>query len=298
MTMPIESDDKPRRYVVKDAKGKVVGHASLRMVSVESIHIDSSYQRDVKQAWVEQNLPFDPKRAGAVILSARGGRLWCIDGGHRVALARASGIQQVNAMVIEGLSKAEEARLFVDYQRTRTNLTSYALFRAEVEAGDEDTLSMVTIVNRAGLQLSAKSGPRNITAIDAVRYIHKYGGDALLESTLHLVREVWFEMDRALSGQVLKGLALFLASAEDQPQYQRDRVVKVMSGKAPVRLLLEAQELAVKEGRAPSVSASNVAETIQRAYNKGLPKSQVPLGPLRISNKLRPAAYKRGFGNA
>lgn len=280
-------EDNPKRYNVR-LGGKLIAKAVLRQVPVGVIKIDSAYQRDVSTHWVQQHLPFNDEQAGAIVLSSRAGGPYCIDGGHRLALARESNVEKINAFVIDGLSQQDEARLFVLYQRERRNLTSHALFRADVVRGDPDTLAMVRVVNNAGFHLAKNGGDYNITAIDAVRSIQKNGGDDLLIRTLDLVKRIWLGEDKALSGQVLKGLSLFLQSAGADPVFQRERLEKVMHAHAPTKLVRLSQGIAQKR-TASSSNAANVAEAIHEAYQKITRVPEDRLQPLLIGKKRRPA---------
>lgn len=268
--------------------GKDIGHAELRKVPVEVIKIDHAYQRGTSSKWVSDHMPFDEKRAGTLILSARAGGPYCIDGGHRLEIARASGVHHVNCYVIDGLSQSVEAELFSYYQRERRNLNSHDLFRADVTAGDPDTLAMVRIVTSAGFRLvdKAGSGPNNITAIDACRYIQRYGGDDLLARTLETVKTFWVGYEKALSGQVLKGIAVFLNSAGEQASFRRETFTKVMQDNVPVRILGLAQQNATKRVSS-STGAGDVAEAIWQQYNKKAQKD-LQLAQLTISGKRRP----------
>lgn len=294
MTMPATTE-KPKRYSVK-VDGKEIAKAELRRVPVDAIRLDHAYQRDTSAPWVEQHRPFDPQQAGAIVLSHRAGSLFCIDGGHRLALARADGITHIthiNAFVVEGLTQADEARLFTRYQRERRNLTSHALFRADVVSGDAETLALVRVVHAAGFTLERKGGTNNITAIDSLRSIQRLGGDDLLARTLELVGRHWLGETKSLSGQVLKGLAIFLKSAGQQPSFSRDRLEKVMETMAPVKVIRLANGVADKR-RASSVGPGDVAEAIYEQYQKSLTKNELPLGPLTIGDKRRPGPKGEG----
>lgn len=286
MTMPTVAD-RPRRYVVK-VDGRVIGKAELRPVPVDVIKIDSRYQRDTNQHWVAEHLPFDPRQAGTVVLSSRAGGPYCIDGGHRIALAKADGVHMINAFVIDGLTQADEARLFARYQRERRNLTSFALFRADVVSGDPDTAALVRVVHAAGFTLERKGGPHNITAIDSLRYIQRYGGEDLLARTLEAVRTFWLTEEKALSGQILKGVAIFLQSAGQQPAFRRERFERVMTALAPAKVLRLAMGVADKR-KVANVGSGDVAEALHNHYNKTLTKGELPLSPLTIGAKRRPA---------
>lgn len=291
MTMPAVAD-KPKRYSVK-LDGKTIAKAELRPVPVEVIKLDSHYQRDTSQHWVDEHRPFDSQQSGAIVLSSRAGGPYCIDGGHRLALARADGVSHINAFVIDGLTQAEEARLFTRYQRERRNLTSFALFRADCVAGDPQTLALVRVVHSAGFTLERKGGPHNITAIDSLRYIQRLGGDELLGRTLDAIKGVWLGEDKALSGQILKGVAIFLRSAGQQPTFRRERFERVMNNLAPSKVIRLAMGIANKRSAA-NVGPANVAEALHENYNKTLTKGELPLGPLTIGDRRRP----RGRGQA
>lgn len=288
--MTLAVAEKAKTYTVKDKGGRVVGKAQLRQVPVDAVKIDHSYQRDLKSDWVQLHLPFNARQAGAIVLSDRMGGPYCIDGQQRTGLARASGEHFINAFVIEGLTQADEAELFVRYQRDRTNLTAWALFRAERVSGNPETAAMERIVNNAGFRISNKAGgsPTTITAIDAIRYVHRYGGDDLLSRTLGLIKDLWIGEDKALSGQVVKGLALFLHSAGQQPAYQRARLIKVMEKHGPNKVLRLAQTVAVSRN-ATTAGPANVAEALLLEYNKLVPKGEQPLPTLTIGAKRRPS---------
>jgi hypothetical protein len=279
---------KTRRMVMK-IDGKILAKGEMRAVPVDVIKVDSKYQRDLKQSFIHEAGPYDPTRATTVVLSSRAGGPYCIDGGHRIAIARASGISHVNAFVIDGLTQADEANLFVKLQRMRRALSSYDLFRAEDAAGDLETRAMIRVVHNAGFRLVQKAGgnPTAITAIDSVRYIHRYGGDDLLSRTLELVKEVWFSEPKALSGPTLKGLALFLHSAGQEPNFRRERLIAVMRRHGPMKVERLAQGIAMRRNAA-NVGPGNFAEAIHVEYNRLVAKGDEPLPPLKISGKRRP----------
>lgn len=291
--------EKPRRLVMK-LHGEAVAKGYMRSVPLAAIKIDPGYQRDTNQTWVADQGAFDANQAATVVLSSREGGPYCIDGGHRVAIARASGATHVNAFVIDRLTKSAEAALFVKLNRARRALKSFDLFKAELAAPLDfpETTAMVRVVTAAGFQLAHKAGsPRAITAIDSVRYIFRYGGADLLSRTLALVGDLWIGEDKALSGPVLKGLALFLFSSGQQTQFKRERLVKVMQLHGPYKVGRLAQVVAERRN---SVTAgpANFAEAILEEYNKLTPKGEQQLPPLTIGSKKRPAPYRRGGSDA
>ena len=280
-----------RRHLLRDAQGRLIGPAEMRRVPVTAIKVDHAYQRDVVSQWVHEHLPFDEEQAGAVVLSARAGGPYCIDGNHRVELARASGVALVNALVIDGLTQEAEARLFTRYQRERRNLTAHALYRADLVAGDPDTLVIVRIVHVAGFQITKgtvrwTAGTDHISAIDALRWIHRYGGEDLLARVLQTVRRLWFTEEKSASGQILKALALVFTSASDDPAFKVDIFERMLRENAPLKLIRLSESVAKRRNTA-TTGAANIAEAMVEQYNRRLAKGTPPL-KLRIGGRQRP----------
>lgn len=291
MTLTTATPDgakRPQRFIVRTKSGEYVGKAELRKVVVHEVKMDHAYQRDTSAAWIADHLPFDPQLAGTVVLSSRAGGPYCIDGGHRIALARESGVSHINAFVIEGLAQRDEARLFTKYQRERRALTSFALYRADIVAGDPDTVAMDRVVHVAGFQIAKNASPNNITAIDSLRYVQRVGGEDLLARTLALIKRFWIGEEKALSGQVIKGVGIFLQFAAGRPSFRQATLDRVMNGVAPVKLLRFAVAVGTKRGAAPAVTAANVADALVEQYDKLVPESD-RLGSLTIGSRARPA---------
>lgn len=251
-----------------------------RRVPIKDLRLDSTYQRDLEAAKVRRMVDdWDPRRAQVVVLSLRSKILWIIDGQHRIAALRERGELYVMAMVLEGMSQADEADLFVALQRGRKNLNAWDLFKAESAAGHEDVLNLIRIVNVQGFKIDRTAGHGHIAAVGALRRIFKIGAEPLLTLVLHTTRSVWNGDKRALDGQTLEGLALFLHSFRSEPQYDATRAFNILQATPAITFLRLAQEIAQNRSSASS-SAVNVAEAIRNKYNERLPAPK-RLGTIR-----------------
>jgi hypothetical protein len=246
-----------------------------RRIAVSTIGVDSEYQRDLDMNRVQKMVrEWDPRRCDPLHLSARGGRLWCIDGQHRLVCMRELGIEFCQAFVHEGMTKMEEADFFALKQYGSKTLTVWDLFKAEKVAGKTDVLTIIRIVQRSGFTLSRATGFNHIGAIGALRRILKLGGDRLLTLTLEMVGKLWASADGehrsiARQGIILQGLAIFLHSFQTEPQYNQDHTAQVLEKNSPGKFLRAAQDIAMSNHTAKS-SAVNVALAIRNAYNAGL----------------------------
>ena len=255
-----------------------------RRVPIKDLRLDSTYQRDLDSSKIRRMVEdWDPRRAQVVVLSHRAKILWIVDGQHRVAALRERGEIFVEAVVHEGMSQTEEADLFVALQRGRKNLNAWDLFKAENAAGHEDVLNLIRIVHSQGFRIDRTAGHGHIAAVGALRRIFKLGAEPLLTLVLSTTRMVWAGDKRALDGQTLEGLALFLNSFRSEPQYDGTRALNILQATPAITFLRQAQEIAQNRSSASS-SATNVAEAIRNKYNERLPAVK-RLGAIRRVNK-------------
>lgn len=239
-------------------------------VPLKDIRLDSAYQRDLDSSRVNRLMrDYDPQLAGALILSARAGLLWCVDGQHRMAAMKELGLAHANAVVFEGLTQRQEADLFIKYNRNRKTLLAWDWFKAELVAGHEEALAITTICNRAGFQIEKTASHTAIQAVNAVRRIYRLGDDALLTDTLDAVKRHWLGKTSALSAAVLEGLAIFYHSCRPEPQYDDKRTEGIFESLPPLVLMNRAREIAAKQMK-DSLTPALFAEAIRDRYNERL----------------------------
>jgi hypothetical protein len=210
------------------------------------------------------------------------------------------GVPSCFAIVLEGLTKIEEADLFVKKQYGRKSLSIWELFTAEKVATHEDVLTIIRVVTKCGYVISAANGHNHIVAVGALRRIYRMGGPELLAVTLQTTGSLWSTaegQDGSVSRQgiILHGLAIFLHSFRGLPGYDPKRTQNILVKNSPGKFLRWAQEIAMTR-RTTESSAVNVAEAIRNAYNNGLGKGkkldairQSRRSPKRPSEKKAPA---------
>lgn len=251
----------------------------ITMVNVADLSVDRSYQREPSASWVEAHRPWDPDKAGAIKVSARGGGLWIVDGMGRNLIAQADGIKTIAAYVMRGLTQKDEADMFVGAQQDSRRLTAFDLWRADLIRRDERVMRIQTVIDNLRFKAGPthQQGPNTISALVALRYIENHWGVDILADTLRLVRERWMTLDKALTGQTLKGLSAFLAIARKDPKYDEGRLEDVMLRVAPLLVLQKAQELAINES-AGSAQTRHITLAITDLYNARLsPQRKIAL---------------------
>lgn len=121
------------RTIVNNAHS--VGNKKVALVPTVLMYTDE-YQRDIltiKQLIKEWN----DDKCQFLLVSERDGRFYVIDGQHRMEAAKAKGIKELPCMILTGLTKEEEARMFATQNRNVHTLRPLSVYKANLVNGDE-----------------------------------------------------------------------------------------------------------------------------------------------------------------
>jgi hypothetical protein len=188
------------KWVCSDKPGK------MRLISKEDISIDADYQRDANGdkvlsiarswSWVA---------CGAIIVGQRDGKLWAIDGQHRVLAAmKRDDITTLPCLVFNTTGQREEAKGFLDVNGNRKPIGAIAKFRASVVAGDETAIYVKHIIEKHSITITGSGGgsPGQIkcvalcmrmASIDRERFVRAFS------FTVKLCSEAMFIHERILA---------------------------------------------------------------------------------------------------
>lgn len=254
----------------------------------DQLEIDPSYQRSIEngesQALIaEIAMNWHWGRAQLLTVSRRGGRLFVVDGQHRLAAARLRGdIQQLPCLIEEFSDVAEEARLFNDLNDRRRPVSAIDKFRAALVAGDPECIAIGAALERAGLALAPHQNPVSwkpgqIANIGGIRGAWRTHGPAATELALSVMAEAFAGQVLAYAGTIFPGLVAVCAGKPDQEtiddaglqrviaalgrksqQEWRAAVLEEMAGSGVGRVVAMAQALlreALRDGKAASLPA-------------------------------------------
>jgi hypothetical protein len=118
--------------------------------------VDPSYQREAITSKVKRMAAeWSWIAPGVLIVARRGGKLYVIDGDHRVLAARRrADVTQLPCMVFETETAVEEARGFLATNTNRRPLSALDRFRAQVTVGDEAATLVHRLLEEAGYALA------------------------------------------------------------------------------------------------------------------------------------------------
>lgn len=241
----------------------VFNDAEYTMVPVGALTVDESYQRDViakrVRQWREEG--FDVALFGALAVARYPDETLAVwDGAHRLALARALGIDAVPCMVV-ARTRAEAALLFSRRQTTQKNLSEWERWKAEIKGGDEGTLALRRVVRGAGFEVKATA--KRGTEIRAVAQVRKIAGRGGLD---HLARvlgvcAVWHGYERQVLGHVLYAVGIYL---ERHPETDDAILRERLAIMTPHELDEQGKMLGRSSGGGSSSRSTPIADVIQR----------------------------------
>jgi hypothetical protein len=188
------------------------------MVLLSELHVDPEAQRRLSVPWVKAHAPnFDVDQLGYIVVNKRAnGKIYVIDGQHRVELMRAVGWgdQKVHAECFDRLSQAQEAELF-NARNDRKAVRLFDKFRIAVTAGDPVACDIDRIIKEHGLLISDQSRPGHVVAVHALQRIYsgagiasqKEGAEALSKALVVLLRS-WGKQISSVNGKVIEGIGM------------------------------------------------------------------------------------------
>jgi hypothetical protein len=166
-------------------------------VSVKALVIDESYQRHISAAGarlVRQLIQYwDWNRYKALSVAPTGdGKFEIVDGQHTaIAAISHGGIEMLPCLILDSASAKERAADFVGINTTRTNLTPYALFRAQLVALDPLALEAQAALDEVGANMiesvrahQTEYAAGTLACPSAVLFIARKGGRAGLVRSL------------------------------------------------------------------------------------------------------------------
>lgn len=250
-----------------------------KKISVEELNISEAYQRTIVPGRVNRiakNL--DQDAFGSLTVGQRSdGSYWVVDGMQRLTAARRLGIAMVPCDVFESEGQEHEARVFRLKNRERTNVSSMALFKAQLTEGDEQTIAIAAVVKQSGLKIGLDNHSTRWPYIRAVkaleRSFQRVQASGLLLA-LEVLCEAWPGEDGALQGDMIEGMCWFV---KKRSGFDRARLVQRLSKKSITGVLRAADaNYKLAKDRDSSAYGRSMAtyDAIELIYSKGMRRAK------------------------
>ena len=189
-------------------------------IPIRNLVSNQDYQRNLSNTHVSKTADhFDLYQINPVKVSRRNGINYVFNGQHTIEIiARVSGSRDtpVWCMVYDDLNYETEADIFAKQQKFIKSLSPYEIFMANIEAGNEDQLTIKALIESYGLTIaSSGKAAHSICAISALEQIYLKYGYHVLDKTLYLAVSTWEGDPFSLAASMLKGITKLLISYED-----------------------------------------------------------------------------------
>lgn len=250
----------------------------FEQIPIKNLVSNQEYQRDLSEQHVKRAVEnFDPYQVNPVKVSRRDGINYVFNGQHTIEIiATVSGSRETPlwCMIYDDLVYEHEADIFANQQKYVKPLTPYEIFVANIEAGNEEQLTIKSIVESYNMFLSPKKIPGGICAITTLEYIFRKFGYHILDDTLRLCIATWEGDVNSFSGNILKGIAKLLVVYKEELD---KNAFKEKLGKCSIR---EITRSATERGN----GSLGYAEALLAIYNK---RMRNPLHYGKLYNKKR-----------
>lgn len=253
---------------VTPAAGAAAG-AYIDAVGVDELFVDQSYQRPVDMGRARKLAAgWDRRLAGVIEISDRGPdhrpRYAVIDGQHRWEAARLRDPQaSIVASIHEGLTVADEARLFDRLNRERRRPSTWDHWHARKASGDPQVLAIEQAVSGLDLQIHHAPKAGNVRCTATLEKLAALGGTDLVRDTLALILDVWDLRPDAFDAPLVHGIGLIQHHLRGR--IDPERLADTLLGVVPLALRTHAAAM----GETLSGTAGvRMAITVMVLYNK------------------------------
>lgn len=175
---------------------KIERPGKIQKVALGKMIVSDSAQRELKQYRVSTLLKeFDIELLGLPVLSFRDGVYFIVDGQHRIAalkdwLGEGWEPQLIECRVHDGLTEAQEAKLFLDLNNNLT-VKAFDKFKTAVTAGLPIETAVKKIVESEGLSIGKTKTDGAIGAVTTLTKVYSRSGGSTLARTLRIIRDAY-----------------------------------------------------------------------------------------------------------
>ena len=258
---------------------RFVPNVHFEQIPIKNLVSNQEYQRNLSQRHIQRTIQnFDVYQINPVKVSRRDGLNYVVNGQHTIEIVAAvSGSRDtpVWCMVYDDMEYTDEADIFANQQKYVRTLTTYEIFKANIEAGNDEQLLIKDLVESFKLTLAARGGDCVICAVGALEEIYEKYGFHVLRRTLKLCVGSWQGEHYSLSGNILKGIAR-LISIYDEKIIDDYFIEKF--GQTSVKDI-------IRSAKERGGGANGYAEAILAIYNRKIKKQLDPTELNRTAKK-------------
>ena len=221
----------------------------IASVPIELVELDKSYQREVDKTNINHLFTdWDNNRCNFIIVSFRNDKFYIIDGQHRYHAAKLKGIKELPCIILTGLTRKEEARIFSRQNENVKKLTIYDVFKANIINGDTSIpeikidMEINEVCKKHNIKITRtyinKKNERNMKSLSAAREIVKTNGKEALEWIYDTIDKTnWKTCAEVTSYKIQNMLKSFYSDNKENILYKQESVERVMNTYTPSQII-------------------------------------------------------------
>lgn len=261
-----------------------VGHISKMssLIKVSDMFVDYTYQRHPMKTKINRIVKnFDPDLLGVITCSMRDDNtLAIIDGSHRYHALIQKGMKDahVNALVYFGLSIQDEAHIFALTNKEHTKPTPSQIFKAGIVSGDETSIAINTIVEKAGAKIEFSAGADKIRCVATLRKVYTNAGAGVLLKTLQTLRDAYPNNKEMYRDQMISAVACIYNRYGKK--VDQERMVEVLTKLGNPSLVIAQAQAMISSGQV--VTFTSLPYLIVSRYNVKLKGNRLSDFPMNL----------------
>ena len=160
-----------------------IGGLKFAEIPTGLLAIPETYQRPQRGHEKEIAKHWDKKKAGALVTSYRDGKLYVIDGQHRLLAARIVGEESMPCQIYEGLTEAEEASIFGSQDENKIKLRTIEKIYALFIGGDKKSIILKRVCDDYNVVLFPQDSKEKTPVLTGLRVtitaLNNYGEECV-----------------------------------------------------------------------------------------------------------------------
>jgi len=173
---------------------KIINQPANGSIFLNETYVNEKLMRPMNMKFVQKmKADFNMDMIGTIVVHTDDWKSYeILDGQHRVELLKQlfGSTHQISCLVLTGMTEAQRAEFYINYNMTRRSLSSIEKFKARLEAGDDNAIVIHELCKAFNILISGvdtKSRQLVFPVVTAVNQIEKIYNAGLLGRTLDVL---------------------------------------------------------------------------------------------------------------
>ncbi len=261
---------------------RTVVKAALKVVRLDTLNTDTSYQRGIKPRHKRIIADFDENALGIPLIGEReDASLWIVDGLQRITALRKMDRKEARCEIFRSDGPEHEAEIFKFVNLNRTKLTVAEEFQALLTAGDALAWQIKETVESLGYKLLLNNHGRgkgvgdvpNAKNLICVNTLRRVSADAergieALGMCLRMADAAWPGDAMGINSSMIAGLSTLYKRLKGV--IDEERLLPRLRTTTPYKIIYAANQQNISGGD----KASSMADVLEKIYHRRLSKAK------------------------